>query len=246
MNRHIIRMIGWLLLALPLFSQPVSNESNVRIVRLHGDVRVRSGLDEAWTAAGLGMQLKPLDSVFAGEASEVVLVLGDETRFVLGGNAVLDIGDLRRITERQLFLFLMSQKVGRIAAHDSSTTIRIANVSVVRGSQKQIQAEPLPLPDAQGWVREKNGAKALFDAGYYANAVVKFYTVLRRHPGVPDRGEIHLYLGQAFESLNETGCALDAYQTALDRVNAGPEMPKQLVERKAQIEAALLRLKSKP
>jgi tetratricopeptide (TPR) repeat protein len=239
MNRRIVNIIGALLLVSPLLAEPT-----VRIVKLHGDVRVRRGLEEAWSPAGVGMPLKPLDTIFSGEASEVVLALEDQSRFILGGNAVLDIGDLRRITERQLFLFLMSQKVSRIAAPDSASAIHITNVSVVRGSQKQIQAEPSLQVDTQGWIREKNGARALLEADYYTNAIVKFYKIMQRYPAVRDKGEIHWYLGQAFEALKETGRAVDAYQTALEQVNDSSLASQPAAERKTLIEAALRRLKS--
>jgi hypothetical protein len=239
MNKRIFNLLGGLLIAVPLLSEPA-----VRIASVRGDVRVRRGLEEAWFPAGAGMLLKPLDSVFAGEASEAVLLLEDGTRFSLGGNAVLDVSDLRRITERQMFLFLMSQKVERLAATDSSAAIHIVNVSVVRGSQKQASPEPAPQADVRGWTLEKNGAKALLDADYCTNAVVKFYKILQRHPDVRDGGEIHWLLGRAFEALKETGRAADAYRTALDQTNDGTLKPSETAERRAWLEAALRRLKS--
>jgi hypothetical protein len=240
MKRYMFWVLAGLLTTAPLWA-----ETGVRIAGLRGDVRIRRGMDETWSAAGLGMWLKPLDTVFSGEASEVVLTLEDQTRFTLGGDAMLDVGDLRRITERQLFLFLMSQKAGRMSAPDSGSAIHITNVSVVRGSQKQLNTAPSPRPDTLTWIREKNGAKALFDAGLLPNAVVKFCTVLQRYPSILDRGEIHSYLGQAFEALKEPGRALDAYQTGLDEVNGCKEPSQPVLERKARIEASINRLRSK-
>ena len=239
MNKWIINILGGLLIGLPLLAEPA-----VRIAGIRGDVRVRRGLEESWSAAGVGMQLKPLDTIFSGEASEVVLLLEDGTRFTLGGNAVLDVGDLRRITERQMFLFLMSQKVGRIAAPDSASKIHIANVSVVRGSQKQVNPESSANSDPQSWIREKNGAKALLEADLFTNAVVKSHKILQRYPAVLDRGEIQCLLGKAFESLKETGRAVDAYQAALEQVNDCSDASPTMTECKLRIEAALRRLKS--
>jgi len=234
----------------PLMGASLQDDRSVQIVGLRGDVRIRRDVEETWSPAGLGMLLKPLDTIFAGEASEAVLALEDGTRFTLGNNAALDAGDLRRISERQLFLFLMSRKVGQMAAPDSTRSIRIANVSVVRGAQRGKDVSPVSSGERQGWMREKNGAKALLDAGWNANAVVKFCTVLDRYPSFEDSGEIHWYLGLAFEALNETGRATDAYQTALERLNRNSDAPGlmrgRLLERKAGIEAALSRLLSNP
>jgi hypothetical protein len=221
-------------------------EDAVRIVRLRGDVRVRRGMEETWVPAGAGMLLKPLDTIFTGEASEAVLSMEDGSRFTLGGNAVLDAGDLRRITERQMFLFLMSQKVGRLTAPDSTAPLHIANVSVVRGSDKRVEAGSSTAADERGWVREKNGARALFDAGYVTNTVVKLHKIMQRYPLADDHGEIQFSLGQAFEALNETGRALDSYNASLEAINRNPDNGKTATDRRAKIEAAQGRLKANP
>jgi hypothetical protein len=234
--------IGTLATVLSLFSA----EDAVRIVRLYGDVQIRRGMEETWSPAGTGMTLKPLDTIFAGEASEAVLALEDGTRFTLGGNAVLDAGDLRRVTERQMFLFLMSQKVGRMTAPDSASPIHIANVSVVRGSDMRAGAGLPSANDERGWMREKNGARALFEAGLTTNTVVKLHKIMQRYPSIEDKGEIQFALGQAFEALNETGRAVDAYSAALEALNRDVETAKPGFERKSKIETALRRLKSNP
>jgi hypothetical protein len=203
-------------------------------------VRVRRGLEEPWSPAAAGTALKPLDTVWCGEASEAVLALEDGTRFTLGGNAMLDASDLRRITERQLFLYMMSRKIGRLTGDDSSGAIHIANVSVVRGSPAASQVAST-VADPSAWTREKNGARALLSAGFATNAAMKLYRILERHPEVEDQGELHACLGQAFETLNQPGRAIEAYQTALERIsgNAPP-----VTERRTRMEAALVRLKA--
>ncbi len=241
MHRRIDIIIGVVLAAL----LPAA-EADVRIVRVFGDVQVRRGMEETWSPAGAGMMLKILDTIFAGEASEAVLVLEDGTRFTLGRNAVLDVGDLHRITEKQMFLFLMSQKIGRMTAPDSGGSIHIANVSVVRGSDKRAGANPLTAADKRGWMREKNGALALFDAGFATNTVVKLHKIMQRYPSIEDGGEIQFVLGQAFEKLNENGRAMDAYQSSIEAASRGSETKRSALERKAKIEEAMLRLKSNP
>jgi hypothetical protein len=84
----------------------------------------------------------------------------------------------------------------------------------------------------------------LLSAGYPTNAIVKYYTILKRYPAVQNDGEIQFCLGRSFEALKEIGRALDAYQAALEQVNGSTET--QVSERKSQIEAAINRLRSKP
>ena len=235
-----------LILAGLLSFRSMPAEPAVRIAAATGDVRVRRGLEESWTPSGADTELKPLDTILCGEASQAVLVLEDGTRFTLGGNALLDVSDLRRITERQLFLFLMSQKVGRIAASDSSSVLHITSVSVVRGARKETGVEPPPASDLRLWTRERNGARTLFDAGLVPNAIIKYYKILQRYPSADDGGEIHCSLGRAFEAIHETGRASDAYRTAQERLNAPSKADPQSAERRAFIEAALSRLKPDP
>ncbi|MDM7924628.1 MAG: hypothetical protein QUS35_01255 [bacterium] len=241
------RMIAWIFAGLSVVSCPTAG-SAVRIETVSGDVRVRRGLEENWSKARPGLPLEALDTVWSGEASGTVLLLEDGTRFTLGGNAILDIGDLRRVTERQMFLFLMSRKVEGLAASDSSRPIRIANVSVVRGANRGERTDA----DAGGragraeWVREKNGAQALSDAGLTPNAVIRLCRILERYPGLQDGGEIHWMLGRAFETLNQPGRAMDAYRTALERIDSLNEDDRPRAgERRARIEAAMGRLKTR-
>ncbi len=220
--------------------------SAVLVETVAGDIRVRRGLEENWSKARPGMPLEALDTVLSGEASETVLRLEDGTRFTLGGNAILDIGDLRRITERQMFLFLMSRKVEGLAASDSSRPIRIANVSVVRGSRHGGGTSAGGAGEAAGWIREKNGAEALIRAGLTPNAVIRLCRILERYPGLKDGGEVHWMLGGAFESVRQPGRAADAYRTALARIDSLPKDDRtQADERRARIESALGRLKTR-
>ncbi|MBN1781802.1 hypothetical protein JW948_11795 [bacterium] len=237
---HLNKMIIFIALTASL-AKAVTDGAHIHQIK--GDVRVRRGMEEVWSPAGAGMELKAMDTVFSGEASEVVLVLDDQTRFVLGSNAVLDISDLRRITERQLFLYLMSQKVGRLPDSDDSQKIHIANVSVVRGSRVGTDSGQEATDRSRDWKQEVNGAKALFQADFHTNAIMKFYRILERYPGIEDRGEIHFYIGRSFERLEETGRAYDAYQDALERIDENDTAP-EVSQRRSRIQDALIRLKS--
>jgi hypothetical protein len=224
----------------------VSGERAATVASMRGDVRVRRGLDEAWSSAVPGAPLEPLDTVWSGEGSEVTLRLEDGTRFTLGSSAMLDVGDLRRITEKQMFLFLMSRKVGRLPDAGEAVPIRVANVSVVRGSDAGRTA-PRPGPErTDGWILEKNGAGALASAGMTTNAVVRLVRILERYPSMRDGGEVHWMLGRAFETLKETGRAADAYREALVRAETAAEPGRPAAERTDRIRAALDRLKEQP
>lgn len=237
MKRYIYILFLGLLMVMQLIG------STIKIQLIKGDVRVRRGLDETWLPAGVGMDLEAMDTIFSGEASEVVLILEDGSRFILGGNAVLDISDLDRITERQLFLYLMSQKVGRLNVPESSQKIHITNVSVVRGSQITSDSLDQTFTQSRNWVLELNGAKALHHAKYYTNAIIKYCKILERYPSIDDEGEVYFLMGQSFEEIQEKGRAFDAYQKALERIGSSP-FSQQSKQRKLQIQEAMEKIKA--
>lgn len=218
--------------------------ADVQIEKIEGDVMIRRGLEEIWSAARVGLILKPMDTILSGEASEVTLILEDSSRFQMGGNAILDISDLRRITERQLFLYLMSQKVENLSMPDSSSRIHITNVSVVRGTQKKLKEQAAKPVGNLNLIRETNGAKALFNAGYYTNAIIKLYKILERYPSMNDPDELYFTIGQSFEALEENGRAYDAYQNALKQLEDSKS--SRVIERRNQVQDALNRLKYEP
>lgn len=218
--------------------------ADVQIEKIEGDVMIRRGLEEIWSAARVGLILKPMDTILSGEASEVTLILEDSSRFQMGGNAILDISDLRRITERQLFLYLMSQKVENLSMPDSSSRIHITNVSVVRGTQKKLKEQAAKPVGNLNLIRETNGAKALFNAGYYTNAIIKLYKILERYPSMNDPDELYFTIGQSFEALEENGRAYDAYQNALKQLEDSKS--SRAIERRNQVQDALNRLKYEP
>ncbi len=191
----------------------------VKIISFSGEVKVRRGVEETWHPAAAGMRLEEIDTILTGEASAVVLETSDGATFRLNSYAILDIADLRKITEREMFLYLMSQKVNQIPARQEKTRLRIGNVSAVHGEPKAGSSHRAAEKDeSQSWIQETNGAKALYEQQYYPNAIVKLHKILAKYPNLEDCGEIHFYLGKAFEALNKPGQAGDAYKVVLERL----------------------------
>lgn len=191
--------------------------STVTIVSFTGSVKVRQGLDENWISAKSGMQLRIVDTILSESDSRVVIEIPGKGRFVIRENTLLDIGDLRDISEKEMFLFLMSQKVKKMSPEDGKTELKIGNVSVVHGEDRG-KSGTVAADRSQDtkWKLEKNGAEALYDHQYYPNAIIKLTDVLLRYPGINDCGEIHYYLGKAFEALHKNGQAMDAYREVLN------------------------------
>jgi tetratricopeptide (TPR) repeat protein len=189
-----------------------------KIVSISGEVKIRRGVEEDWHHAAVGMLLETLDTILTLERAEVVLELNDGATFRLGSNAMLDVADLRKITERELFLYLMSEKIGKIPPRQEKTRLRVADVSVVHGESKaKSTGNAAGNSDDNRWVQEANGAKALYAQQYFPNAVVRLHKILAKYPDLNDCGEIYFLLGNAFEALNKPGQAIDAYQVVIEK-----------------------------
>jgi tetratricopeptide (TPR) repeat protein len=199
-------------------TQIVSAAPAVKIISISGEVKIRRGVEETWHHAAVGMLLEEIDTILTGEASAVVLKTDEGATFRLGGLAILDIADLRKITERELFLYLMSQKVNQIPSREGKTRLRIGNVSVVHGEPKAGQARSQSDDESKNWMQETNGAKALYEQEYYPNAIMKLHKMLAKYPNAEDCGERYFYLGKAFEALNKPGQAIDAYKAVLEKL----------------------------
>jgi len=194
-----------------------SAQSAIQIIEIKGQVKIRRGLDENWQPATVGMLLEDIDTILSLENAEVLLQIDAETKFRLVSNSVLDIGDLRKITERELFLYLTSEKINEIEPRKQKVKLRIPNVSVVHGEFRSKDQPVQVKSDSSWWKKEVNGAQALYSQAYYPNTVMKLHKILNKYPDIQDCGEVHFYLGRTLESLEKPGQALDAYQTAIKR-----------------------------
>ena len=204
-NRTVTCLI--LGLAVSAWSQTTTVKS------VHGDVRVRRDLSETWTPVRFGDLLKAVDTIRSGEAGEAVLTLEGGTSFRLGAMSILDIGDLRRITERELFLYVMAEKVRKLPETEPGK-LEITRVSVVRAEDRSVSPDSNPAPSADLEPLEFNGAKALFDQAFVTNAALKTHRLLERYAQSPLRPRGWLLLGACYESLNQPGRALEAYRAA--------------------------------
>jgi hypothetical protein len=188
---------------------------DVEIVRVNGDVKVRRGIEENWIRAAVGMELKEIDTILSLEG-EVLLKIDKGLNFHLGNNSMLDIGDLRQITKRQLFLFLMAQKIDKIESGKESKKLRVGNVSVIHGESRE-QIDNFPEHSIQIKLEQEiNGAKALYLQNFFTNSILSFYKILNRYSTNDHAVEIFYYLGKSFEMIAEPGQAIDCYHNAVE------------------------------
>lgn len=238
--RRILAVGVWLL----LFSAALAHAGmSVKIVQLNGEVKVRRDVEEKWEPAAVGMLLKESDTIMTLEAGEAVLELESGARFRLSGNAILDVFDLREITERELFLALMAQKIGRLEPRSEKIQLRIGEVSSPRSTKIDNDSTRAPSRAAtQAWRMELNAARALRTQSFLTNAALKLHRAQEKFPQREDCGEVSFELAQAFETLRQTGRARDAYQAAAAQCEEQSCSEAAAKARWAAITAALQRL----
>lgn len=229
---------------LALYSAKIATAASaVTVTGVTGNAEVRKGLEENWTLLRVGMILKEIDTILTGEGAEVTLELEDGRTFRLGENAVLDVGDLRMIMEKELFLFLMSRKIDKLTPVNKKTRLEIGNVSVVHGKKAESDSAD-QNSDAFTWIlREENGAKALYYNELYPNAIIKMHKMISRYDSIPDCGSLYYYMGKSFDSMNKPGQAIDHYQQAIKTCTGSDSGSSSEVFWRSDAEEALKRLK---
>jgi hypothetical protein len=202
-----------------IFSAHLSSLSaDVRIKTLKGEVKVRRGIEETWQQARRGDVLKETDTILTGAQSHIDITLESGKVVQLKSETMLDIIDLRNITEQDLFVYLMSLKVKKIKSSDTNKKIRIGNVSVIHGESKSKAGTTAEEPvDLDRSMQEKNGADALYTNALYPNAIIKLHKLLVKYSHLDDCGELHYYLAKSFQVIQKKGQAMDAYRIAIDK-----------------------------
>jgi len=214
MNKKIVFMLTLIVLC----TTAVQAGIRAKISAFKGEVKIRRGVEETWLLAKKEMILEEIDTILTGEGAEVTIEIEGVGSFILGGRAVIDISDFRAISEKELFLFLMSNKIKKIEPTGDRTKLRIGNVSVIHGEQKADDStEAGAAISAERWILEFNGATSLYQQKYYTNTIVKLIKIISNNTDVQDCGKIHFYLGKSFEAINQKGQAIDAYELVIQR-----------------------------
>lgn len=239
MNKKIVMLLALTMLYV------ISAQAGIRakISAINGEVKIRRGVEETWLPAKKEMILEEIDTILTGKDAEVTIDIDGVGIFVLGSQAVIDIGDLRSISEKEMFLYLMSNKIKKMEPASDRTKLRIGNVSVIHGEKK---AEHSTEADADmltaRWILEFNGAASLYEQKYYINTIVKLIKIMTNNPDIQDCGKIHFYLGKSFEAINQKGQAIDAYEYVIYRAKEQNCLEADIENRVSEAQTAIERL----
>jgi len=179
------------------------------VKKMHGDVSVRHGVTEVWTSVSVGDVLKPDDTIKIGKKGSATLI-GAAKRIVLPAEVMVDMSDIRDLTQEELMLKLTMERVKASSYKWKSEELNIPNATVVHGSSKE-HSSPLGENDLETGTLQLNGAKVLYSNGFYSTCALKALDVFRRFPPLGVKFDNRLIVAQSLEKANLRGEALSEY-----------------------------------
>lgn len=181
--------------------------------KAQGDVAVRVGVTETWTAARVGDALSPDATVRTGKQSSAVILLPSANRkILLPAEVILDISDIRELTQEELMLKLTMEKVRSSSYEWKTKEMNIPGTTVVHGSARD-KKEAVAAANQETGIQEMNGTRVLFENGFYSTGALRAMSVLRRYPSLGEQFENRLLVAQALEQANLKSEALAEYVT---------------------------------
>jgi hypothetical protein len=175
----------------------VGVRAEITVDAARGDVRARHGVTESWTEVAAGDVLKPNDSIRTGPGAQAVIrVEGeDASRTIrLPGDVIVELSDIRQLTQEELMLKLTMEKV-RMAPSDWKTG-------------------ELGVPgDLATGKLQLNGVRVLFDNSLYSTCILRGMEVFRQYPALGASVRDRMMVADALARTGLTGEALAEYGT---------------------------------
>jgi hypothetical protein len=201
------------ILAMAVLTAAPAVAGTITVQRVQGDVSVRQGVTETWTRVGAGDSLKPNDTMRTGKKGSAVIVAvlrGDVTkRITLPADVIVDMSDIRDLSQEELMLKLTMEKVRASSYEWKNEDLRIPDATVVHGAQRG--AATAPAAPADSGRLQWNGARVLFENGFYSTGVLKALEIFRLFPAVAAVVSNRLLIGEALEKAGLHGEALAEY-----------------------------------
>jgi hypothetical protein len=210
---------------------------SITIQHARGDVSVRHGVAEVWNNVVPGDVLRPNDTMRTGKGGNVVLLvrwgtMASSKRMVLPAQVIVDMSDIRDLTQEELMLKLTMEKVRSSSYQWKNDGMTIPDAAVVHGANETIAA-PLSENDIQTGQLQLNGVRVLYENGLFASCVLRAMEVFRLYPALSSSFEHRLMLAEAMEKANLRGEALAEYGF-VSRLEGLTESQHQQVQGKIQ------------
>ena len=203
------------LVAAVLFFAVRATAGEIVVQKMQGAVSVRHGVTETWTKVAPGDVLRPDDTMKTGKKGSAVIVVPSSTAgasrtVVLPGEVIVDMSDIRDLTQEELMLKLTMEKVRASSYQWKSDDLRIPSAAVVHGADKSSNLNLSESDPATG-ILELNGAHVLFENGFFATCALKGMEVFRLYPPLGKEFRDRMMVAEALEKANLRGEAVNEY-----------------------------------
>jgi hypothetical protein len=211
-----MKAVGMVALLMLLVSVAVAG--GIQVQRMQGDVSVRQGVTEVWTRVAVGDVLRPDDTMKTGLKGSAVLMVsmgnGTFKRISLPPEVIVDMSDIRELSQDELMLKLTMEKVRSSPYEWKNEDLQVPNAAVIHGTDKSTGSAALENDPAVG-LMQLNGTRVLYENGYYSTCALKAMEVFRFHPSLAGRFEDRLLVAEALEKARLRGEAINEYGTML-------------------------------
>jgi hypothetical protein len=207
------------------------------VKNLKGKAKVRHGVLEIWTTVSVGDTLKPEDTILTEGGSTMVIIKPTGTRYSIPEASMLDIADLRNLTQDELLLRLAMENIKSVPVQQRPNDITVPNTTIVHGDDISKDAEALKLPRTEVGSLQMHGVEVLYDNLFYASGILKSKALMRLFPEARDEFVFRFQLAKAFEQVN-------LYDEALTEYVSLSQQPL-LKDQKAKLDRTIQQLKSR-
>lgn len=217
----------------------LARAQDIVVQRLQGDVVVRHGVTEDWTHVAVGDVLRPDDSMKTGKKGTAVLSApmkssGGVKRISLPPEVIVDLSDVRELSQEELMLKLTMERVRASSYQWKNDDLHIPDAAVVHGADRAVGAA-LADNDPQSGILQWNGARVLYNNGFYSTCALKAMELFRLYPSVAKNFENHLMAAEALEKASLRGEALSEYTGMLQMEGVTPAQQGVVKERIAAL-----------
>jgi hypothetical protein len=183
---------------------------DVKVISLKGTASARHGVDEKWNPVSTGDILKPEDTIELGKQSSAVLIVDGSKKLTIPENVMIEIADLRMLSQEEVLLKLAMETVRSVPKRDNINQTDIPRMTTVHGSNKENIPSGMSLSRETGMM-QLNGTKVLYENGYLGTCILRTKGVTRLFPSLPTAIDARLRAASALEKMNLRLEALEEY-----------------------------------
>jgi hypothetical protein len=183
---------------------------SVKVLMLKGTASIRHGVDEKWNPVTVGDLLKPEDTIELGKQSSAVLLVDGSKKLSLPENVIIDMADLRVLSQEEVLLKLAMEAVRAVPKRENIYQTDIPRMTTVHGSNMEKNSSIINVSREMG-LKQLNGTKVLYENGYFGTCILRTKDVTRQFPALPRAIDARLRAASALERMNLRLEALEEY-----------------------------------